>query len=116
MATGAFRPAVLNMKAPEAADRDLVQSARDGNRSAFGALYERFKPMVHGILLSHVRHCDAEDLLQIVFLRAMQRLAHLRDADAFGGWLAAMARNAAVDFHRQHRNFAEIVEFTGHLG
>jgi RNA polymerase sigma-70 factor, ECF subfamily len=114
MVTGASRPAVLNTSAPEAADRDLVQTARDGNRSAFGVLYERFKPMVHGILLSYVRHCDAEDLLQTVFLRAMQRLAHLRDADAFGGWLAAMARHAAVDFHRQHRNLVEIIEMAGH--
>ena len=114
MATGGLRPAVFDESAPEAADRDLVQSARDGNRAAFGALYERFKPMVHGILLSHVRHVDAEDLLHAVFVRALQQLSYLRDADAFGGWLASMARNAAADFHRKRRNVVNLTEIAGH--
>jgi RNA polymerase sigma-70 factor (ECF subfamily) len=92
----------------KAADAALVRTARDGNRAAFGALYERYKPMVHGILLAHVPYAEAEDLMQTVFLQAMQRLASLRDAEAFGGWLAAIARNLAFDFHRGRKDVVEI--------
>src|SRR5580704_18236648 len=94
----------------QAADTALARSARDGNRAAFGALYERYKPMVHGILLTHVPYSDAEDLMQTVFIQAMQRLAGLRDAEAFGGWLAAIARNLASDYHRQRKNLVDIDE------
>jgi RNA polymerase sigma-70 factor, ECF subfamily len=94
----------------KAADAALVRTAQDGNRAAFGALYERYKPMVHGILLAHVPYSDAEDLMQTVFMQAMQRLAGLREAEAFGGWLAAIARNLASDFHRGRKNLVEIEE------
>ena len=79
----------------------LVDGARAGDRSAFGRLYERFAPMVHGLLLARVRWQDADDLTQEVFLTAIQRLASLRDAGAFGGWIATIARNAAVDLYRR---------------
>ena len=79
----------------------LVDGARAGDRSAFGRLFERFAPIVHGLLLARVPFQDAEDLTQEVFLNAIQRLGALRDARAFGGWVAAMARNAAVDLYRR---------------
>jgi RNA polymerase sigma-70 factor (ECF subfamily) len=94
----------------KAADAALVRTAQEGNRAAFGALYERYKPMVHGILLAHVPYAEAEDLMQNVFMQAMQRLAGLREAEAFGGWVAAIARNLASDFHRGRKNLVEIDE------
>jgi RNA polymerase sigma-70 factor (ECF subfamily) len=38
-----------------------------------------------------------------VFLIALRRLSSLRDAAAFGGWLAAIARNRATDHLRRTR-------------
>ena len=84
-------------------DAELVRAAQSGDRAAFGELYARYARMVHGIFLARVPASAAEDLVQDVFLRAMPRLHSLRDASRFGGWLAAIARNRAVDFYRQHR-------------
>ena len=83
------------------AEAALVSSARSGDRTAFGRLYARFAPMVHGLLLARVPRADADDLVQDVFLQAMRRLGSLRDLDAFGPWLAAIARNRARDHHRR---------------
>lgn len=91
-------------------DVALVLEARRGNRTAFGALYARFSPMVHGILLAKVPSSDVEDLLQDVFLRALPKLGDLRDASRFGAWLAAIARNRANDFHRQSRPVAAVTD------
>jgi RNA polymerase sigma-70 factor (ECF subfamily) len=81
----------------------LVRAAQSGDRAAFGSLYEQYARMVHGILLAHVSYTDAEDLVQEVFLRAIQQLSSLRNPAAFGGWLAAIARRFAVDMHRKYR-------------
>lgn len=81
----------------------LVRAAQTGDRAAFGALYERFARMIHGILLARVSYTDAEDLVQDVFLRAMEQLRGLREPAALGGWLASVARRAAVDHHRRIR-------------
>jgi RNA polymerase sigma-70 factor, ECF subfamily len=86
---------------PSGADVALVQAAQNGDRTAFGLLYARYSRMVHGILLSKVPHAAVEDLVQDVFLQALPRLNSLRDVSRFGGWLAAIARNRATDFHRQ---------------
>ena len=83
--------------APDAAD---VNAARSGDRAAFARLHGRYAPVVHAVLLSRVRREDADDLTQEVFLAAMRRLPELRDAHAFGGWLCAIARNAAASIAR----------------
>jgi len=86
---------------PTASSADLlVEAARRGDRAAFGRVFEQFAPMVHGILLARLPSEDADDLLQDVFLHALERLETLRSAPAVGGWLAMIARNRAVDFHR----------------
>jgi len=91
-------------------DVALVQAAQNGDRHAFGMLYAQYSRMVHGILLCRVPHAAVEDLVQDVFLQALPRLNSLRDVSRFGGWLAAIARNRAVDFHRQTRPADEFDE------
>lgn len=89
---------------------DLVRSAGQGDRAAFGELYKRYARMVHAILLARVPVSDAEDLVQEVFMSAMKRMPLLRTPAAFRGWLASIARNRAIDFHRSARNDSELRE------
>jgi RNA polymerase sigma-70 factor (ECF subfamily) len=88
----------------------LVVAARDGNRGAFGLLYERYAAMVHGILLGRVPVGEVEDLVQDVFVAAMRQVHTLRDVKCFGGWLAAVARNRANDYHRRAVDVVEFAE------
>jgi len=79
----------------------LVRSAQGGDRAAFAELYRRHARAVHGILLSRVAAVDVEDLVQDVFMQAMERLGSLLDPAAFAAWLAAIARNRAADHWRR---------------
>src|ERR1041385_1128711 len=85
-------------------DDGLIEAAAQGDRDAFGELYVRYSRLVHGILLARVPPADAEDLVQDVFMSAMRQLRGLRTAAAFRGWLAAIARNRAIDYHRESRD------------
>lgn len=89
-------------------DEAIVRAAQLGDRSAFGLLYSRYARMVHGILLSRVPPSDVDDLVQDVFLQALPRLSSLRDVSKFPGWLAAIARNRATDFHRRAKPLDEL--------
>jgi RNA polymerase sigma-70 factor, ECF subfamily len=91
-------------------DASLVESVRCGDRDAFGKLYHLYAPMVHGILLARVPRSEVDDLVQDIFLVALKRLNTLRDKNAFGGWLAMIARNRAMDFYRQTRETEELPE------
>jgi RNA polymerase sigma-70 factor (ECF subfamily) len=79
---------------------DLAAAARSGDRAAFAALHARYGRMVHAILLARVSYGAADDLVQDVFLAALERIGELRQVEAFGGWLAQIARNRAVDHLR----------------
>lgn len=84
-------------------DIRLIQRARSGDREAFRRVYERYAPMVHGILISRVRPQDAQDLAQDVFLKALKSMSSLREPERIGSWLAAIARNAGRDALRRSR-------------
>src|SRR5512133_993966 len=89
-------------------DDSLIAAAAQGDRSAFGELYSRYARMVHGILLARVPPRDAEDLVQDVFISAMRKLRGLRTGAAFRGWLAAIARNRAIDYFRDAKPHVEL--------
>jgi RNA polymerase sigma-70 factor (ECF subfamily) len=91
-------------------DAVFVARARSGDDGAFACLYERYGRMVHGLLLARVGRQDVDDLVQEVFLTAWHRLGALRDPAAFGGWLAAIARNRAADFHRRQHSAEPLPE------
>lgn len=95
-------------------DAQLVARARAGDRDAFARLHRSYAAMVHGILLARVPRGEVDDLAQDVFILAMERIPGLRDDNAFGGWLAMIARNRATDFHRQKRDDVELLDDVAH--
>jgi RNA polymerase sigma-70 factor (ECF subfamily) len=86
----------------------LVGAVLEGDRESFARLYALYAPLVHGILLARVPRAEVDDLVQDIFLHAFKKLHTLRDAAAFGPWIAMIARNRAVDFHRRARETVEI--------
>ncbi len=87
-----------------------IRAVAAGDRDAFAQLYADYVRMVHAIVLGRVPHRDVDDLVQDVFLTAYTRVAELRNPAAFGGWIAAIARNRATDHLRQSREQVELPE------
>jgi RNA polymerase sigma-70 factor (ECF subfamily) len=102
---------VLTTIEPRLREAALVRAAQSGDRSAFGALYEQYGRLVHGVLLAHVPYHDAEDLVQDVFIKALEQLPTLREPAAFSGWLIAIARRTATDHLRARKTTSEAGPF-----
>lgn len=103
---------------PGAVDRGdvnarLVERVCQGDERAFAELYRSYAPMVHGILLGRMPREEVQDAVQEVFLAAYKNLKSLREPAAFGGWLARLARNQAVDHFRRARPTEELAEDIG---
>ena len=83
-------------------DRQLVKRALSGEGDAFGDLIERYRPLVHGVVLERVRNSeDAEDLVQETFVHAHQELSRLEDGARFAVWLSVIAGNTVTDWWRR---------------
>ena len=77
----------------------MLRATARGDEAAFASLYDRFSPILFGLLLRilHSR-AEAEDVLQEVFLQVWQQ-AHAFDVSrgrAFT-WLVTLARSRAID-------------------
>ena len=77
---------------------NVVERAREGDRSAYGELVERFQPTVYALALARLRNPnEAQELAQEVFIHAMAKLSQLRDAHCFAGWLRQIAERMAIN-------------------
>ena len=83
----------------DAEDAELLRALARGDEAAFARVYDRYSPILFGLLLRILRsRAEAEDVLQEVFLQVWQR-AHSFDAErgrAFT-WLVTLARSRAID-------------------
>jgi RNA polymerase sigma-70 factor (ECF subfamily) len=88
---------------------ELVHAARRGDRAAFAQLYHRFSRAVHAVVLARAPYRDAGDLVQDVFVIALERLGQLSDPAAFPGWILTVARTRAID-HTRKRQPVELAD------
>ena len=105
--TGAFRSPE---KIEEPIEVALVRDVLAGETDQYARLYDMYAPLVHGVLLARVPRSEVDDLVQDIFLHALRKLHTLREAKSFGPWIAMIARNRAMDFHRSSRETVEVTE------
>lgn len=86
-------------------EREVIRAARE-DPAYFAELYERYRDNVYRYLLSRTgTREEAEDLLQQVFLRAIDALPQYQpNKSPFVAWLLGIARNANIDTHRRQRS------------
>jgi len=97
----------------ETLDR-LVAEAQGGDPEAFGRIFDEFHGAIHRFVASRVgRPSDAEDLTQLVFVKALEALPRYEARGIpFGGWLFRLARNATIDHARTHREEPDLTAVT----
>jgi RNA polymerase sigma-70 factor (ECF subfamily) len=98
------------MTLDDAAVERLVDDAKSGDPRAFGRLFDHYHGSVYRYIVSRVhRPSDAEDLTQLVFVKALEALPRYESRGIpFGGWLFRLARNAVIDHVRTHREHADL--------
>ena len=98
------------MKIDDEALERLVRDAKGGDSWAFGRIFDEFNLPVYRFIASRVhRPSDAEDLTQLVFVKALEALPRYEQRGIpFGGWLFRLARNTVIDHVRTHREHADL--------
>lgn len=76
----------------------LVLRAQQGDRDAFGQLFERFERHVLSIAYRRLNnYAEAQELTQDVFIQALQKIDQLRQAECFGSWLRSITHRMAIN-------------------
>jgi RNA polymerase sigma-70 factor, ECF subfamily len=87
----------------------LVELARNGDKDAFGQLYDHYQPSVYRFLYYRVGSMTlAEDLTAETFFRALRSMHSFRwQGKDFGAWLMTIARNLTADHFKAGRTRLE---------
>ncbi|PIT92810.1 MAG: RNA polymerase subunit sigma-24 [Candidatus Harrisonbacteria bacterium CG10_big_fil_rev_8_21_14_0_10_42_17] len=85
---------------------DLVRQARAGDTDAFGRIYEHYvRPLYRFAYFRLKNQRDAEDITQMVFLKAWKSLDRFEDRGyPFSSLLYRIARNAIVDHWKKKKD------------
>jgi len=89
---------------------DRVVAAQHGDRDALGELFVQFERSVYATALRRMKDgAEAEELVQEVFIRAMEKIGQLRAPRAFGGWLQSITNRMAINrlVRNKHARSAE---------
>src|SRR5437879_5180518 len=79
-------------------DEVLMGRARDGDREAFSALFDRYVAPLHAFLSRMTGDSAlAEDLVQDSFWRVWAHRSSYRTGSRFATWLYSIARHAALN-------------------
>jgi len=91
------------------ADARLMKRIAAGDREALGKLFEHHASVVFGLLFRILRRRkDAEEVLQEVFLQAVQQADRFDPGlSTLRGWLLALARSRALDRLRRDKRIHE---------
>jgi DNA-directed RNA polymerase specialized sigma24 family protein len=88
-------------------DSVLWSRAQNGDRDAFGMLFERHGPTIYNYCFRRVGNwATAEDLLSIVFLEAWRRLDKSLPSGKELPWLLGIATNVVRNGRRSERRYA----------
>ena len=89
----------------------LTDRARQGDKDAFGDLYEQYLDDIYRYIYYRVsNHHDAEDLTEQVFLKAWERLPQYRGQVPFRAWIYRIAHNAVIDHYRTRKESAPLTD------
>lgn len=89
----------------------LVRRAKEGDKDAFGAIYDHYVDSLYKYIYFRVPHAEAEDLLETIFLRVWENLHQYKeDKASFKSWLFRIAHNMVVDYYRMQKGVDELTE------
>jgi RNA polymerase sigma-70 factor (ECF subfamily) len=93
-----FAPAAWALES----SRSQVLHAREDDRAAFRAVFDRCAPAVYRLLCDLLRDpALADEATQETFVRAFRRLDSVREEDRLVPWLMGIARNVSFESKRR---------------
>lgn len=86
-----------------------VNAAKEGDKEAFGALFDHFFEKIYRFISFRVDAADVEDIVEQTFLKAWIHLNKYRSEEGrFLSWLFRIAQNTVMDHYRRYRPLDEL--------
>ena len=85
-------------------DSEIIEQCRRGDKGAFRAVVQAFKPMIYSLSLKMLADVEeAKDIVQETFIKAWQSIGSFDGRYSFSTWLYTIASRLCIDRIRKLR-------------
>lgn len=89
----------------------LLEGCKKGDRKAQEGLYETLASRMMGVCMRYAKDTnEAEDVLQMGFVKVFQKVADFRGEGSFEGWIRRIMVNTAIESYRKNLRNLNIVD------
>jgi RNA polymerase sigma factor (sigma-70 family) len=89
----------------------LLEGCRRGDRKAQESLYKTLASRMMGVCLRYAKDTfEAEDVLQMGFVKVFQKVSDFRGEGSFEGWIRRIMVNTAIESYRKNLRNLNIVD------
>jgi RNA polymerase sigma factor (sigma-70 family) len=82
----------------------LVRSAAEGDGRAWNELFRRYTSAIRAVATAHrLQPHEADDIVQLTWLRLLEHIDDLRELEKVGGWLRTTARHESCRLLKRAR-------------
>lgn len=93
---------------------NTIKKLKEKDIEAFNEVFEAYNDLLYFHALYYVKNeCDAQDIVQDIFLRLLRKIHLFNENSSFHTWFMILARNQIYNFIREKRNrksFCELNE------
>lgn len=92
-------------------EQELIIACQKEDRKAQRALYDRFSPVMFGVVRRYVSvYEDAEDVLAEAFFKVLSNISYYKGEGSFEGWIRRIVVNESLMFLRKNHALRHAVE------
>lgn len=89
----------------------LLDGCKKGDRKAQEGLYKALAPKMMGVCVRYAKDTfEAEDILQMGFVKVFQKISEFREEGSFEGWIRRIMVNTAIESYRKNLRSLNIVD------
>jgi len=90
---------------------ELISHCKAGERKAQELLYNQFASKMLGVCFRYAAdRMEAEDMLQIGFVKVFQKISDYRGEGSFEGWVRRIMVHSSIEFYRKHHKMMQVAD------
>ena len=90
---------------------DLLDGCKRGDRRAQEQLYKLLASRMLGVCMRYAKdNFEAEDMLQMGFVKLFQKINEFRGEGSFEGWIRRIMVNTAIEIYRKNQRMLNVVD------
>ncbi len=90
---------------------DLLEGCRRGERKSQELLYNTLASRMLGVCMRYAKdQFEAEDMLQMGFVKVFKKIVEFRSEGSFEGWVRRVMVNTAIEVYRKNQRMLNVVD------